>query len=217
MAPELLTYELASVPLRKSHRYPAQARQIASALEAVLNLDISLVSVLATDPAGASPGTEAERLRRFIYSVKFICGLQTTAPNPAVAPSEPPVKPGNYATAVNVHNFHSSVDVTFKKKAVIANPESQPKGPISGLVADVLNPNQAEEVDCDDIVRLLGASLPPGTSFIKGFVEIQSNFQLSVTVADLFEPGAAQVQQDRRAAARGRAAARIHGSMTLNH
>ena len=48
-APELLSYELASVALRKSQRYPAQARQIASALEMVLSLDISLVSVVATD------------------------------------------------------------------------------------------------------------------------------------------------------------------------
>lgn len=41
-APDLLPYELASVALRKSPRYPEQARQIASALEAVLSLDISL-------------------------------------------------------------------------------------------------------------------------------------------------------------------------------
>ncbi len=48
-APDLLPYELASVALRKSPRYPEQARQIASALEAVLSLDISLVPVAAGD------------------------------------------------------------------------------------------------------------------------------------------------------------------------
>lgn len=139
-----------------------------------------LIAALLALVVGASGGALAQTPGNFIYSVKFICGLQTTAPNPAVAPSEPPVKPGNYATAVNVHNFHSTVDATLKKKAIVANPESQPKGPISGLAVDVLNPNQAEEIDCDDIVKLLGPSLPPGT-FIKGFVEVQSNFQLSVT------------------------------------
>jgi predicted nucleic acid-binding protein len=48
-SPELLTYELANVALRKSQHYPAQARQIAGALEAVLSLDISLVPLAATD------------------------------------------------------------------------------------------------------------------------------------------------------------------------
>jgi predicted nucleic acid-binding protein len=48
-APELLSYELANVALRKSQRYPAQAPQIARALETVLSLDISLVSAVATD------------------------------------------------------------------------------------------------------------------------------------------------------------------------
>ncbi len=48
-APDLLPYELASVALKKSKRFPTQASQIASALEAVLSLDISLVSVAATD------------------------------------------------------------------------------------------------------------------------------------------------------------------------
>jgi predicted nucleic acid-binding protein len=48
-SPELLSYELANVAQRKSQRYPAQAQQIASALEAVLSLDISLVSLAATD------------------------------------------------------------------------------------------------------------------------------------------------------------------------
>jgi predicted nucleic acid-binding protein len=48
-APELLSYELANVALRKSQRYSAQAPQIARALETVLSLDISLVSAAAND------------------------------------------------------------------------------------------------------------------------------------------------------------------------
>jgi predicted nucleic acid-binding protein len=48
-APELLSYELASVAIKKSQRFPGQARQIANALETVMSLDISLVSVVATD------------------------------------------------------------------------------------------------------------------------------------------------------------------------
>ena len=36
-----------------------------------------------------------------VYSIKFICGDQSANPNLQL-PSEPPVKPGNYATAVNI-------------------------------------------------------------------------------------------------------------------
>ncbi len=48
-APDLLPYELASVALKKSMNYPAKTREIAIALEAVLSLDISLVSVTPVD------------------------------------------------------------------------------------------------------------------------------------------------------------------------
>lgn len=115
-----------------------------------------------------------------IYSVKFVCGLQQPVPN-LLAPSEPPVKPGNYATAVNIHNFHNNQPVTIAKKAVIANSENQPPGQISQFRKLVLEPDQALEIDCPDIVSLLqvpGAQLPP---FIKGFVEVISPVQLSVT------------------------------------
>jgi len=115
-----------------------------------------------------------------VYSVKFVCGLQLPIPG-QVPPSEPPVKPGNYATAVNVHNFHNSLSVPIAKKAVIANPEDQPAGAISAFRRLTLKPDQALEIDCPDIVSLLAnptVGLPP---FIKGFVEIVSPQPLSVT------------------------------------
>jgi len=113
-----------------------------------------------------------------VYAVKFVCGLQS--PVSLDLPREPPVKPGNYATAVNILNFHT-FPVTICKKAVVALPEScldtatnPPPGvdchPHLAAKVVTLNSEQAMEVDCDDIVRLFaGASLPP---FIKGFVEI---------------------------------------------
>ena len=109
--------------------------------------------------------------------MKFICGQQLPDPQSF----EPPVKPGNYATAVNVHNYHNSQQVPIRKKAVIALPEDQPPGQISQFVGLVLKPDQALEIDCEDIARLLttaGTKLPP---FIKGFVEVLSPQPLSVT------------------------------------
>jgi hypothetical protein len=115
-----------------------------------------------------------------VYSVKFVCGLQL--PNPSlVPPSEPPVKPGNYATAVNIHNFHNGQTVTIAKKAVIANPEDQPPGAISPFRKVTLGPDQAVEIDCPDIVSLLANPLVGLPPFIKGFVEVISPVPLSVT------------------------------------
>jgi hypothetical protein len=109
--------------------------------------------------------------------------LQVLGSSAFKPPGEPPVKPGNYATAVNVHNFHNT-EAVFGKKAVIALPERQTqRGPVSHVVQDILGADQALEVDCTDIVSLFvpagtNATLPP---FIKGFVEIVSPVQLSVT------------------------------------
>jgi len=126
-----------------------------------------------------------------IYSVKFVCGLQTIASTQFKPPAEPPVKPGNYATLINIHNFHSNTTgapVPLLKKAVVSIPESQlPKSsPTSRLLTEQLAPNQAIDVDCREIMRLLATATPPvpaGTTFITGFVEIQSvsGAPLSVT------------------------------------
>ena len=123
-----------------------------------------------TTSQSAGPG-------HLLYSVKFLCGLQTTSSTIFSPPQEPPVKPGNYATAINIHNF-SDKDVKLQKKAVIALPEREPRGPISAFATDVLRPDEAMEVDCTDIAGLFGGLTLPG--FIKGFVEINSPVELSV-------------------------------------
>lgn len=127
---------------------------------------------------------------KFIYSVKFVCGMQTFPTGLAATavfqpPKEPPVKPGNYATSVNIHNYlPTDATVPFCKKAVVALTEAdthkQP-GPVSPVIQEQLGPNQAMAVTCSDIVGLYppGTTLPP--LFIEGFVEIFSPLPLSVT------------------------------------
>ena len=118
-----------------------------------------------------------------VYPVKFICGsipgetfaipAGSTAfePNMQIASREPPVKPGNYATAVNIYNYQNA-DVKFTKKAVIARPQGQTLGPTSGVISESLGPGQALEVDCPNIALMFGASGTVVPDFIKGFVEI---------------------------------------------
>lgn len=106
----------------------------------------------------------------FVYSVKYLCGLQTTpSTNP---PLEPPVKSGNYATAINIHNYHSDLVATAQKKVVVSD------GIIGPITQIQLRPNEAINIDCSKITK----SLPnvPGL-FFEGFLEIASKVQLSVS------------------------------------
>jgi len=145
-----------------------------------------IIMVIVAVVLGASLGSaqaQGSPTPSFLYSVKFVCGLQTLGSPAFAPPKEPPVKPGNYATAVNIHNFHNGPNATveFCKKAVVALPERiLPRGPVSPIKFDALGPDQALEVDCTDIASLFpaGTKLPP---FIKGFVEINSPVELSVT------------------------------------
>lgn len=141
---------------------------------------LAIVATVMTASASAARAQVAPLKTRFAYSVKFVCGVQPgTSLNP---PSEPPVKPGNYATAINIHNFHFKQSAGLCKKAVIALPEDvTPRGAIGNVLRlPPLLPDEAIEVDCADIVKLLPSSGVPLPPFIKGFVELRSDQLLSV-------------------------------------
>jgi len=88
-------------------------------------------------------------------------------------PVEPTVKPGNYATSINIHNYHTRGFV-IQKKAVVSG------GEIGKLAGQDVGPNQALNVDCAKIVKALPVGPVPLPLFIEGFVEIVSPLQLSV-------------------------------------
>ena len=96
------------------------------------------------------------------YAAKFVCGKLPTATHPGLVP-------GLYQTAVNIHNPNTTA-VRFSKKAVIANTEAAPHGRISKFVTDILKPDEALEVDCATIGRLLDIA----DVNEKGFVVIQT-------------------------------------------
>jgi hypothetical protein len=141
-------------------------------LRRILLITASVAAVTAVQCAPARAQNCSVGSLPCVYSVKFICGDQPANPNLHL-PSEPPVKPGNYATAVNIHNFHQSQKAIILKRAVIANPENQPPGQISPFRQVALGPGQAFEIDCADIVTLFGSLPAPLPPFIKGFVELR--------------------------------------------
>jgi hypothetical protein len=98
------------------------------------------------------------------YAVKFVCG-KSNGDVLAV---------GEYWTAINVHN-PTSVPVPFKKKIAIALPGEVP-GPVSGFFEARLGPDEALEIDRNDIFNHAHTNL----EFIKGFVIIDSEGELDV-------------------------------------
>ena len=113
--------------------------------------------------------------RGFEYAVKFVCGK----------PEVPVVAPGDYFTAINVHNPNNRV-VNFRKKIAVALP-GEKGGPISKFYEATLKPDQALEIDCPDILRHAEAQ-----SFLKGFVVIETPWELDVVA--VYTAGHPQVE-----------------------
>ena len=61
------------------------------------------------------------------YAVKFACGdFGKLIPGSAANVPEGPVKPGDYQTAINVHNPSAGLTVGFVKKAVLLYSGTKP-------------------------------------------------------------------------------------------
>ena len=100
----------------------------------------------------------------FQYAIKFICGKS----DDIVA------APGEYWTAINVHN-PISAPVSIKKKIAIGLPKERP-GPVSKFFDAKLGPDEAFEIDRNDIFEHANTNL----TFIKGFVIIETAVELDV-------------------------------------
>jgi hypothetical protein len=118
----------------------------------------------------------AQTLSASMYAVKFVCGTQRPNPN-LTAPAEPPVKPGNYATVINVQSLSGTTDATQTVAGIvsIANDAIHPlsNSPLS------LTEFQTKDITCADII----ASAPnlATNGFITGYVDLRSTATLAVT------------------------------------
>jgi hypothetical protein len=114
-----------------------------------------------------------------VYAVKFLCGsFLPKVPIPPTDGVEWPVKPGNYFTAINVHNPNTG-SLSFKKKAVLLyradkpGEMEQPMPPAELISVPPLKGDWGFEIDCNDIRnKLLGGAVPAST-FIQGWVVIE--------------------------------------------
>lgn len=114
----------------------------------------------------------------FQYAVKFVCG---TSHGDVAAP-------GEYWTAINVHN-PTPANTRFRKKIAIALPGEQP-GPVSSFDVARLGPDEALEIDRKDIFKHAESE----DEFLKGFVVIQSYVELDVVAVYTAAGGEKQVE-----------------------
>jgi hypothetical protein len=132
------------------------------------------------------------------YSVKFVCGAQPECPCDCA-----PVRPGIYATEINIHNYHG-VDVELDKwfipvvfAGAAGGREPRSVGPRTSD-AITLPPHSATMDDCCRIAELLlGAAAPAPIPLTIGLLEITSSHELSVTaVYTVSDPTSGRVSID---------------------
>ncbi len=186
-------------------------------LAALVVLVLSAASILVTQQPVVNASTQPARepaqsnapeqqavpgVYMWNYSVKFVCGFQPQQPSPGQTPYEPVVKPGNYATDINIHNYNYR-EVPVRKKAIVLvegnkvlrEPESAgPAKPDQIL----LRPDFATMDDCLRIWQLLhpGVVPPAVPPLLIGYLVILSPLDLDVDAVYTAEvPGGPNSQQ----------------------
>jgi len=109
----------------------------------------------------------------YMYAAKVVCGLQKNREDIRLAR-------GFYATNINIHNPSEAGAIFSKKLALTIPPGDQTPGKILPIAKDNLGPDEALEVDCEDLHHKLFPSGFP-SPYIEGFVVIESNVSLDVT------------------------------------
>lgn len=120
-------------------------------------------------------------IRRYVYSVKFVCGEQ-----PDACCDCAPVRPGRYATEINIHNAHDR-DVKVIKQViplVLAGAVRGREPQVAGVAARdrvALPGHSATMDDCCRLSELLLGAKPAGpTPLTIGILEIISLVELDV-------------------------------------
>jgi hypothetical protein len=115
----------------------------------------------------------------FVYSVKFVCGTQAECGCECA-----PVRPGHYATEINIHNY-SRKEVKIRKRVIPLVMAGAPLGReprAAGVRAEdkiVLPPHSATMDDCCRLGELLFGGPSPALTI--GFLEITASAEIAVT------------------------------------
>ncbi len=125
---------------------------------------------------------ECEPAALYSYSVKFVCGVQEECPCACTS-----VRPGAYATEINIYNPHSKeailrknfVPVVFAGTVLGREPRVAEAKAVDKIV---LKPRTATMDDCCRIAELLLGGTPDTQLPVTiGFLEIVTNLELAVS------------------------------------
>jgi hypothetical protein len=118
----------------------------------------------------------------FTYSVKFVCGVQ-----PECACDCAPIRPGRYATEINIHNY-SLKEVAVAKRFVPVVLAGAPAGREPHAVGPraedkITLPAQTATMDdcCRIVELLLGGPAPSPIPLSIGFLELTASAEIAVT------------------------------------
>lgn len=129
------------------------------------------------------------------YSVKFVCGVQIPHLTDLQAVGEPPVKPGNYATEINIHNYQyreakvgKKLLVLFdKNEAIGREPKTVEPSKYENIV---LRPDAATMDDCYHLWEVLRGIVPPVPApLMIGYLVILSPVDLDIDAVYTAEVG----------------------------
>jgi hypothetical protein len=119
-----------------------------------------------------------------VNAVKFVCGRQAPASTDIRLPAEPPVKPGNYATKINVELLSA---VTSPATEVFVSWSVSIAGrALSSSVPDLsLTQLQTVDITCAEIVH---RAFPSGGApqFINGYVNLISSPGVTLAVTGVY-------------------------------
>jgi len=118
-----------------------------------------------------APSAFAQSGGRNEYAVKFVCGTNARPLSPAAAA-------GTYFTGINIHN-PSDAAVPLVHKVALAEP-GRPGRPTAITSPFRLAYDEAVDIDCAQIARLLAAGGVAHGPFFTGFYVIQSQTEFDV-------------------------------------
>jgi hypothetical protein len=139
-----------------------------------------------------------EGFEKFVYSVKFLCGVQDECDCHCVS-----VRPGAYATEINIHSYLDT-EVKIEKHVVpvvLAGAAAGRESRFATRKASdriVLPPHAATMDDCCRLNELLlGASTRSAVPLTIGFLEIISNRPLNISaVYTVTDPKSGSMSMD---------------------
>jgi hypothetical protein len=142
---------------------------------------------------GTGSPADADDNKLTIYSAKFICGDSNLSPQGVFVP----VAPGDYRTAINIHNPNNRA-VAIRKQVVLTESGGtgvpvvtgqSPQSPLGTEGQHVLDPLAAVESDCFALLRIItsvgGGGATLDNSFTKGFLIITADAEGTKKAAPL--------------------------------